>query len=187
MSGYVNFVVNMRRLYLRYANSLNRVSQWADLPPTADRLIDAINSDLKSVGWAAEDLHVAEHRDHPTDFSAAQCWGHAYVLEGSAVGASMMIKSAQSQLPSTATTNYLQLSGSHAKQRWPLFVKALEAVAEDLQPTAISNPASTEFSQGDFDAGGESSLDPAQQAVAAANEVFAYALQLFSDGDVTAE
>lgn len=211
VSGYGNFLINMRRLYVRYADSLNRVADLADLPTTAQRLIDAIDQDLQSIGLSPYDSPYDSPEtlnDHsPLHTSIDQCWGHAYVMEGSAMGASIMMKSASAKLPASASTHYLHLSGAHAKSRWPLFVKALQKMSDDVgchkmtDPVLDSNGSDRRVSEttvsdtavsdttvkGTCSDNANQSSDRAQHAVAAANEVFAFALQLFDAQKVNSD
>jgi hypothetical protein len=201
----------MRRLYTRYTNSLNQVALWSDLPVTADKLIDAIDQDLNSVGVGI-DIPLKSTKDSAVDFGTiahrltvngweilvAQMWGHAYVLEGSAMGASMMIKSARSKLPDHAGIEYLKLSTAHAKRRWPRFVSSLQKFSYDLESGSTlsfnrtleatldanskndSNPIAV-LNDSNFwsQSKSETTTDPVQHAISAANDVFAYALHLF--------
>lgn len=212
LARYRNFLMNMRRLYVRYAGSLDRVAELANLPKTAQPLMDAIDQDLQSTGlsdidrpdaWGQPETFDPLHpgQQLPAHVLHAQCWGHAYVMEGSAMGASLMMKSAQAKLPASASTHYLNLSGSHAKQRWPLFVAALQRMSDDADSvngleTDFQTAGNATVDNGTADDGADHRTasgnadrpsELAHHAVAAADDVFTYALQLFTASEVNSD
>ena len=79
-------------------------------------------------------------------------WGYAYVMEGSALGATQLVKLARQRLPAETSVEFLSIVSSHSKSRWPVFLKQIDICCED-----------------------------AEAAIAAADQAFKYALKIFSE------
>ena len=112
-----------------------------------------IEDDLSTINDAP---HLPQ-LDAPTDLEdldIASRWAQAYVMEGSAVGGSFMIRSARKKLDTDIGIAFLSQLAEDAKHRWPVFVKALT----------------------------ESNID-GDQAVLAARRVFDFAWEVFTPID----
>lgn len=75
------------------------------------------------------------------------CWGLAYVLEGSRLGARLLLKrvSATPWPGQQTALNYLQQAGGNAL--WPRFLSHLEQAEARLDPAAVTRGAQLGFAQ----------------------------------------
>lgn len=58
-------------------------------------------------------------------------WGRVYVLEGSVMGATHLLKTLKRQLPDVNATRYLSATPGDAKLRWPKVIEAINASVVD--------------------------------------------------------
>lgn len=141
--GYGNYLNVMREMYFRFGASLEQIEKSASLPGSYQELIQAIDRDLESIdarrsesGDQAEVFKSGEEAGATTPTS--EDWGIAYVLEGSAVGGSFMARGAREKLPENATMDFLSALASNARNRWSVFVEALESTHLD-QDAAVKS------------------------------------------------
>ena len=151
VDGYSVYLTAMDALYARFSAALDQVSLLAELPPNADAVRSCLASDLESAKDAASEFKPDTSPAAGSPFELGTCWGIGYTLEGSAMGASYMIQTVRSNLPSQCTTEFLQHLANDSTQRWPVFCKSLD----------------------------EATCDPTD-ALAGANLVFQTAVDLFS-------
>lgn len=134
LSRYASYLQAMKLLYERFAGDLDRIAAIADLPCNADHVIRCLATDLAAVnamGHYPQTTHGTTSEttgtQHPgVPRTVSVCWGTAYALEGAAMGASYMVRSAPSRLPADTRFTFLEHLAVDAKERWPLFREALE-------------------------------------------------------------
>ncbi len=155
VGNYAHYLEGMRQLHAVAHQSV----QWAELQTgmTARTvgLGRLIESDLKSTGTDLKNKAPVAIQGL-VEKSAAEKWGEAYVMEGSALGGSMLYKSATAQLPGGLGTRYLHQLSLDVSQRWPIFVKALSAADQSAESF------------------------PVHESVKAATELFDHAFKIFS-------
>lgn len=120
----------MYELYRRCESSINWVETQAELPPREISLRNLIKRDLGTLGQAAPEMEMTD-RELGAEHDVATKWAQAYVMEGSSVGASFMIRGAKQKLGDEIGCDFLTQLAADAKQRWPLFVTALAASEVD--------------------------------------------------------
>lgn len=128
VTHYRIYLIAMRQAYRRFASSLDAVADLVGMPATAEELIALLNDDLASTEQGAVAHRHGTH-DAPADSVGCQ-WGHAYVFEGSSMGAKMLVSLAQANLAGQATALYLERSAENATVRWPQFVAKLDDLAD---------------------------------------------------------
>ena len=104
------------------------VEQKAGLLPLVDQLISSLESDLDSKTTASVEV------DCGFGETKEERWGTAYIMEGSSMGARMILNAlnkSANQLP----TSYLSLLVESSKDRWPLFVSALDKSGCNVEQT----------------------------------------------------
>lgn len=124
--SYRLYLQSMDALYARFESSLDRASTLASLGVNCAAIRSCIAKDLSSTqdeGHVAEKVAAAEPG---VAWSDAGCWGVGYTLEGSAMGASFMVRSVKANLPQPCTTAFLDHLATDAKLRWPAYCKALD-------------------------------------------------------------
>jgi heme oxygenase len=127
--GYRVYLASMLRVYQTFAKPLLWVEQRAELEPITFQAQSCIQSDLGS------EFDSQSAACEPV--APECCWGTAYVIEGSSMGAKVLLRSI-SQKPDRESypVRYLNLIGEHAPERWPKFLRALEVSACDPTKTA---------------------------------------------------
>ncbi|MEM8984416.1 MAG: biliverdin-producing heme oxygenase [Pseudomonadota bacterium] len=128
--GYRRFLWLMARLHARYAEALDRSSEIAGLPQRSAELLAALRADLGDTD--ALDANVTVNGN-------AQCMGVGYVLEGSGLGATVLVRG----LPKGPDHPhaYLSLLSESVGKRWPAFKKTLDAEPLDADATAAAAAA----------------------------------------------
>ena len=129
LANYQFYLQGMRQLYVRCDESLRWASQAGGLPMREPNLIALIDVDLASLSTAPRDTLVPGGCSTAPDSqeSSSVHWGQAYVMEGSSIGATMMVRAAEKKLPAEATFRFLTELSGDAKNRWPDFANALAA------------------------------------------------------------
>ena len=124
VENYQWYLSGMRVLCRYCEPSIEWVEKEAGLGGRERSLVELIDSDLATVSNApapaGADFSTSLHA-----LSVPSRWAQTYVLEGSAVGASYMIKGARMKLPPGLAVKFLTQLASDARQRWPVFVEAL--------------------------------------------------------------
>ncbi|MFK7821299.1 MAG: biliverdin-producing heme oxygenase [Planctomycetaceae bacterium] len=118
---YSIYLQSMLELYVTYATAFDHAAQLAGLPRHADVVIESLKSDLNTV----EPSTNGTANRSATETTTAAAWGVGYTLEGSAMGASFMIRSAAEKLPNGTGLAFLERLSGDAKTRWPIFRDAL--------------------------------------------------------------
>lgn len=152
--NYAWYLTGMGALHLHCQPSILWVESQIGLTPRKPSLCDLIASDLATLGSRfvpSKPANLADSTNSQNERSIASRWAQTYVMEGSAVGASFMIRTAKEKLPEGIGVAFLTELANDAKTRWP---KVTEALAK-------SDVA-------------------AEAAVAAANDVFKIAHEIFS-------
>jgi heme oxygenase len=150
LENYQRYLLGMRSVCQYAAASTNWVEQRIGLPRQGSDLSRWIDEDLATLGLVGQrDQSVAE--SPPLRMTDEWHWGRAYVIEGSAMGATFLLKQAKIDLPSQVGRSFLTQSATNAKSRWPIFAEALALVATN-----------------------------ADDAIAGANDVFGHAYQVFT-------
>lgn len=128
-SRYEAYLLAMQQLFVRYGASCDWASLHSGLEANAKSLIKLLGVDAKEAVFPLMMPSAVEESALSTDlpgFSESQCWGHAYVLEGSALGARMLCKIATRKL-GTSSIRFLKTTAEASFERWPKFVAALDA------------------------------------------------------------
>lgn len=116
---YRRFLVVMSAVHERFAPGITTIE--AAYGGSIEQLRTALQRDLDLENGGEEIAAPAS----PTAESVAHRWGHAYVLAGSSLGASVIRKRVRRFLPAATPSVYLDLSAASARHQWPLFLKAL--------------------------------------------------------------
>ncbi|MBA1275196.1 biliverdin-producing heme oxygenase [Stutzerimonas azotifigens] len=137
-TGYRDFLLAHARAVIPAEEALEQAGIVSLVPDWLQRRRrDALRLDLLQLGEAIPTpLHV------PRSTSAAWCWGFAYVLEGSRLGArvlSRIVESQQAGLP-------LRYLGQGSDQPlWPRFVDMLETAAQEQPFDEVAEGARAAF------------------------------------------
>lgn len=161
LTHYGRYLCGMHELYRTYGPAVDQASQQIGIPPSSAGLMIAIDSDLKAIGQHDMDLASSVRQWHsspkpPTDAASqvstaineSDQWASAYVMEGAAMGARMMKRSAKQLVTSNeahtnewsgtvvpetvapetvaAGTAYLTKLAEDSYERWPKVVAALD-------------------------------------------------------------
>jgi heme oxygenase len=132
-SAYRVFLSAMEALYLTYGDSLDWAAGQAGLAPRSDELIASLRRDI---GMGATQPRIAGGVASP-----AARWGIGYVLEGSALGAQLLLRRARRELTPGSSTDYLGTLAAEAQSRWPRFALALDNSGADAEVAARSSHA----------------------------------------------
>lgn len=127
---YRVYLAGMRELYVVFGPSCDRCADLSHLPRQQQELIAALDADLMSCGAGPHSDSNTEHTPQPTPSDPptdAAAWGAAYVLEGSAMGAQMLVRVAREKLPPAATTQFLSALAGDGVSRFRAFCAAMEA------------------------------------------------------------
>ena len=120
--GYAIFLRTMARVMDQFAVPLDRSSELAGLAPRSQRLIAALAADLHELG-AEPAMSPPPLGDHGDDFA----WGVGYALEGSALGAAVLLEQARSGSPGLPV-GYFSALVDERPGRWSTFSAALNSV-----------------------------------------------------------
>ncbi|WP_161604461.1 biliverdin-producing heme oxygenase [Roseiconus nitratireducens] len=152
-SQYAAYLRGMRRLHLHCRESVRRVSAELNLPPSTDRILRAIEDDLASIHAPLADRGPDSAPPDAAN-SSARCeaidaadWGRAYVIEGSAMGGSFMVRSAKDQLPPGSGTQFLQQLSHDAKNRWPVVAQGLADFRGDIDSAVQAAKETFQYAQ----------------------------------------
>ena len=143
VEAYGSFLWCMRQLYVSLQPAISKVSKQIGLPDCSQDCIAAANQDAPGIAPPASPLTLSHLDDG--------AWGYAYVMEGSALGATQLVKLARERLPTGTSLEFLSTVSSHAKSRWPIFIREIDERCENVDA-----------------------------AIAAAEEAFNYALKIFT-------
>jgi heme oxygenase len=132
--NYRWYLTGMHALHRHCQRSTRWVESHIGLEPRESELCRLIEADLTTIGKplalpAGDDLATSGGQQNEIDISSR--WAQAYVIEGSAIGASFMIRGARTQLAADVGCAYLTQLASDAKLRWPKFVAALNSADID--------------------------------------------------------
>jgi|SRR5215217_3177315 len=132
-ADYADYVTNTHRFRSVIEASLPRSDLWQILP-----LADALVSDLSDLGVTS-----AAHR-HTVDLGpSAGALGVYYVLEGSGVGARLLLRRAKAiGMSETHGARHLALQAGDTA-RWPQFLALLETVGPDQYDAIIDGSLAT--------------------------------------------
>ena len=155
LDNYRRYLLGMDSLFQYCEASTTWVDSCVDLPARDKLVRSLIASDIATVsGTERIDGNSPFNGNSPSDKSNSLTegthWGRAYVMEGSAMGATFLVKQAEQELPADVGKSFLAQLARDAKTRWSIFADAL---------------ASTDANPDD--------------AVAAAKDVFDYAYNVF--------
>ena len=120
--NYRWYLSGMYALHRHCESSTNWVAKQAELPVRENCLFGLLEHDLATL-----DAVVPEWKNLNSEHDVATQWAQAYVMEGSAVGASFMIRGAREKIGPEIGCKYLTQLASDAKYRWPKFVSELTA------------------------------------------------------------
>ena len=143
VQAYGSFLWRMRQLYVAFQPAISKISAQISLPDCSQDCIDSALRDCPDMPLPSPSPELK--------FLDDGAWGYAYVMEGSALGATQLVKLARQRLPAGSSLEFLTTVSSHAKTRWPIFIKEIDKRCEDVDT-----------------------------AIAAADEAFNYALELFT-------
>lgn len=124
-ANYEIYLRSMQQLYRTFQSVLDWTADQARLPQAAQLVVACIDDDVASMNVDVPPLEAAALEID--GFSESQKWGIAYVMEGSSMGASFMIRIASEKLPAPIGTKFLERLASDSKNRWPEFISALDA------------------------------------------------------------
>ncbi len=124
-AGYRDFLLAHARAVIPAEAALERAGILRLMPDWFERRRrEALRRDLAQLGEA-----VPEPLPVPQPVSAAWCWGFAYVLEGSRLGARVLSRIVESQ---EAGLPLGYLGQGSDEPLWPRFLDRLETAAQDL-------------------------------------------------------
>ncbi|MBB3210482.1 heme oxygenase [Rhodopirellula rubra] len=131
LANYERYLIGMRKICGYAAVSTNWVEQRLQLPGLGSDLCRLIEEDLATIEpkYKREQVGVQLPAEA---LSEGWHWGRAYVIEGSAMGATFLLKQAEDDLPTEIGRSFLQQSAAHAKNRWPVFVEAIASTTADV-------------------------------------------------------
>lgn len=144
--GYGSYLQAMLALTRATQEDADWAAAQAQLEPTAGKNAARLSRDLLTLterGFTPLDCFAESEASVGLSLTVGERWGSAYVMEGSAMGVSYMIKTARQQLPGEIGLSYMDGLASDAGQRWPKFTAALESV--DCDPQKAIDGASTVF------------------------------------------
>ncbi|MCC9641073.1 biliverdin-producing heme oxygenase [Rhodopirellula sp. JC740] len=137
LDGYQNFLRCMHRMQTHFAPHLAIVSRHIGLPDPTHQMRSAFAADFEALGISVEDPTDTPRVSTKPDPTPQQ-WGHAYAVEGSSLGGRYLLASVKKTMPDDVPTHYLTQLASGAKDRWPVFVDALETQTDLRVEDAIS-------------------------------------------------
>ena len=123
-SGYQLYLTSMYHAYQFTAEAIGTIESLIGLPPLVSRLQASLLQDLNVA--PANSPNVPQ----PELTSIDAQWGATYVMEGSAMGARMLIQS----LPTDNQhypTNYFRQLIEHSSERWPRLIEGLNESGGD--------------------------------------------------------
>ena len=136
--NYRRYLTGMDQLYKHCDASIRWVEARVGLATHEVSLRDLIHRDVASIG-----LTTADESPVPATLAAEASpgthWGRAYVMEGSSIGATFLVKQAEEQLPDSFGKSFLQQLSTDAKHRWSIF--AGELANADVDPDEAVNAA----------------------------------------------
>lgn len=130
--GYRVYLGAMLKLHAAHAAALDRSSVLAQLTPHAAELTQALREDLASIG----ESHPKSVAPAPQPRGDAACLGIGYVFEGSALGASHILKTLGPD--AERPRSYLRRLASGSAARWPRYKEFLDAHAGDARPVVAA-------------------------------------------------
>lgn len=138
-AGYLTFLLSMHSVIARYDQELDRSSRLAGVEPRAAALLAALCEDLIALG--ATGLPAVGPLDaDPLPVNDAAAWGVGYALEGSALGAAVLLDRLRSvevwSNGDTPPSAYLSLLVAQRPTRWPTFSSGLGALSS---PTLVDD------------------------------------------------
>lgn len=116
---YRRFLVVMGAAHERFAPGIASIE--GAYGGDVDRLWTALKQDLDTDHRMEKSIADAS----APPLSVAHRWGHAYVLTGSSLGASVIRKRVSRCLPGSTPSRYLEHCAAGARRQWPSFLKAL--------------------------------------------------------------
>jgi heme oxygenase len=125
--SYSSWLLAMRDVHRHFSRCSEAASLKLGLPLVHDQVMEALENDiLKTSGNCAAS---AMGTKPVTDVSAQL--GVAYVLEGSGLGARVLVRRATAV--GQVSTHYISTLGDLSQSRWPQFVRALDAHELDIE------------------------------------------------------
>ena len=120
----------------------------SNLPDIEERRKTAwIESDLRALGYNAEQIAALPVYDYPNPTSVAQAFGAMYVLEGSTLGGSIIYKRLNHliQVDKDHNGRYFTAYGDSSGLKWKEFIKvfAESTVADNAQSETIDSAVAT--------------------------------------------
>lgn len=141
--GYSDFLLSHARALFGLEVALEAAGIECLLPDWPQhRRRDALRQDLLAL-----DLAVPTPLTLPNTLDSATCWGLVYVLEGSRLGARLLLERVrETPWPGQLhALHYLQHAGDNAL--WPRFLSQLEQAAGELNAAAVCRGAELGFQQ----------------------------------------
>ncbi|MBU1329790.1 MAG: biliverdin-producing heme oxygenase [Gammaproteobacteria bacterium] len=141
--GYSDFLLAHARALFGLEVALEAAGIECLLPDWPQRRRrDALQQDLHTLGLATPHALPLPHA-----LEAATCWGLVYVLEGSRLGARLLLERVrETPWPGQLhALHYLQHAGDSAL--WPRFLSQLEQAAGELNAAAVCRGAELGFQQ----------------------------------------
>ena len=136
--GYRAYLLGMLQLHEYCRHSLEWVQSNSALERRDVDLEQLIRNDLLTVGGV--DFPGVARQNSIDSKTAAEAWGEAYVMEGSAVGGSYMYREADRVLATSIGKTYLAQLSKDAGSRWKMFVQALNFDCDELdQERAVAS------------------------------------------------
>lgn len=141
LASYQLYLWRMRKLYAYFADQVDLVAVECGMVPKVPQILTLISADLdSSCGLWMLDEPATLLRGLATAFetpdekaiakdsdSLSAAVGMAYTLEGSALGATHILKAVQREPHLASHTQFLNEVSQDAKSRWPHFVRALDS------------------------------------------------------------
>ena len=134
VEGYRTYLRGMRELYVAFGDALDTTSQAAGIGPRRNRLVAALEQDLAACGGDSTEDKISEAFKNCHDSGSGgegASWGAAYVLEGSTMGAQMLVRSAEQKLPAGNTVHFLTALAADGVPRFKQFCAALDTANVD--------------------------------------------------------
>lgn len=132
--AYAHWLLSMYRVHHRFSVCTDATAMQVGLEANSPALLQALRSDLAAVG------HAAPSRTPPLrPSSAEQLFGTSYVLEGSGLGARVLLKRAEAH--NVQHRRYIDTLKRTSQRRWPVFISALEREPLSFQSTAHASLA----------------------------------------------
>lgn len=123
IDGYAHLLGSMRELHLEFGEAADCAGEKIGLTATRRARLEDLTSDLSVLRGHAPEPQRSSPRatsDPETELGAL------YVLEGSALGAKVLLGIVERSLPSATPAHYLRAVVEDSSRRWPRLLAALD-------------------------------------------------------------